>query len=78
MCEDNTIYGTKFHCCPNSNGKILVNDISSSFLSEPMNASNYGMLFGRRAEKSGICRTGSTYNIYMVGKVLKWIQAVVK
>ena len=46
MCENNTIYGTKFHCCPNSHGKILVNDISSSFLSEPMNVSDYGMLFG--------------------------------
>ena len=36
ICENNTIYGTKFHCCPNSHGKILVNDLSSSFLSEPI------------------------------------------
>ena len=46
MCENNTIYGTKFHTRPDSKGKILVNDISSSFLSEPMNVSDYDMLFG--------------------------------
>lgn len=46
MCENNTIYGTKFQKCPNSKGKILVNDVSSCFLSEPMNVSDYGMLFG--------------------------------
>ena len=46
MCENNTIYGSKFHRCPNSQGKVFVNDISSSFLSEPMKVSDYGMLFG--------------------------------
>lgn len=44
MCENNTIYGTKFHKRPNSKGKVLVDDISSSFLSEPMDVSKYGML----------------------------------
>ncbi|MCI8806457.1 MAG: 3-phosphoserine/phosphohydroxythreonine transaminase, partial [Clostridiales bacterium] len=46
MCENNTIYGTKFKHCPNSKGKILINDISSCFLSEPVKVSDYGMLFG--------------------------------
>ncbi|MDE7307890.1 MAG: 3-phosphoserine/phosphohydroxythreonine transaminase [Lachnospiraceae bacterium] len=112
MCENNTIYGTKFHCCPNSHGKILVNDISSSFLSEPMNVSDYGMLFGGvqknlapaglviaimhkdlisktvlpntptmlqykiHADRKSLYNTPPTYNIYMVGKVLKWIQSL--
>ena len=44
MCENNTIYGTKFHKRPNTKGKILIDDISSSFLSEPMDVSKCGML----------------------------------
>ncbi len=46
MCENNTFYGTKFHKRPNTKGKILIDDISFSFLSEPMDVSKYGMLFG--------------------------------
>ena len=36
ICENNTIYGTKFHTLPNTKGKTLVADISSCFLSEPV------------------------------------------
>lgn len=112
MCENNTIYGTKFQKCPNSKGKILVNDVSSCFLSEPMNVSDYGMLFGGiqknlgpaglviaiirkdlitenvlpwtptmlrykvHADKRSLYNTPPTYNIYVVGKVIKWIQGL--
>ena len=112
MCENNTIYGTKFHTRPDSKGKILVNDISSSFLSEPMNVSDYDMLFGgiqknlgpaglviaiirknlisdmvlpgtptmlrykTHADKGSMYNTPPTYNIYIVGKVIKWIQSL--
>jgi len=109
MCENNTIYGTKFHKRPNTKRKILVNDISSSFLSEPMDVSKYGMLFGgiqknqglviaiihkdmitetvlpwtptmlrykTHADKKSLYNTPPTYNIYIVGKVIKWIQSL--
>ena len=46
ICENNTIYGTKFKKLPNTKGKILVSDVSSCFLSEPMNISDYGMVYG--------------------------------
>ena len=36
ICENNTIYGTKFKELPNTKGKILVSDVSSCFLSEPI------------------------------------------
>ncbi len=111
MCENNTIYGTKFHIKPNSKGKILINDISSSFLSEPMNVSDYDMLFGgiqknlgpaglviaiirkdligefvlkgtptmlrykTHADKDSMYNTPPTYNIYIAGKVIKWIKS---
>ncbi len=46
ICENNTIYGTKFHELPNTKGKDLVSDVSSCFLSEPVDVSKYGMLYG--------------------------------
>ena len=46
ICENNTIYGTKFHTLPNTKGKDLVSDVSSCFLSEPVDVSKYGMLYG--------------------------------
>lgn len=112
MCENNTIYGTKFKHCPNSKGKILINDISSCFLSEPVKVSDYGMLFGgvqknlapaglviaimrkdlisenvlqgtpkmmrykTHSDKKSMYNTPPTYNIYIVGKVLKWIKSL--
>lgn len=46
ICENNTIYGTKFKSLPNTKGKPLVADVSSCFLSEPVNVTDYGMLYG--------------------------------
>ncbi len=46
ICENNTIYGTKYKKLPNTKGKLLVSDVSSCFLSEPVNVSDYGILYG--------------------------------
>ena len=46
ICENNTIYGTKFKKLPNTKGKTLVADVSSCFLSEPVDVSKYGILYG--------------------------------
>jgi len=46
ICENNTIYGTKFKTLPNTKGKTLVADVSSCFLSEPMDVEKYGMIYG--------------------------------
>lgn len=46
ICENNTIYGTKFKELPNTKGKILVADVSSCFLSEPVDVSKYGVIYG--------------------------------
>ena len=45
ICENNTIYGTKFKELPNTKGKDLVADLSSCFLSEPIDVSKYGLIF---------------------------------
>ena len=46
ICENNTIYGTKYKKLPNTKGKTLVADVSSCFLSEPVNVSDYGNIYG--------------------------------
>ena len=46
ICENNTIYGTKFHTLPNTKGKTLIADVSSCFLSEPVDVTKYGMIYG--------------------------------
>lgn len=46
ICENNTIYGTKFKTLPNTKGKTLVSDVSSCFLSEPVDVSKYGIIYG--------------------------------
>ena len=46
ICENNTIYGTKFKQLPNTKGVDLVADVSSCFLSEPVNVKDYAMIYG--------------------------------
>lgn len=46
ICENNTIYGTKYKTLPNTKGKLLVADVSSCFLSEPVDVNKYGIIYG--------------------------------
>ncbi|MBR2304329.1 MAG: 3-phosphoserine/phosphohydroxythreonine transaminase, partial [Ruminococcus sp.] len=46
ICENNTIYGTKYKTLPNTKGKELVADVSSCFLSEPIDVTKYGVVYG--------------------------------
>ena len=46
ICENNTIYGTIFKKLPNTKGKDLVADVSSCFLSEPVDVSKYAIIYG--------------------------------
>ena len=46
ICENNTIYGTKFKELPNTKGVDLVSDVSSCFLSEPVDITKYAIMYG--------------------------------
>jgi len=46
ICENNTIYGTKFWQLPNTKGHDLVADVSSCFLSEPVDITKYAVMYG--------------------------------
>lgn len=110
ICENNTIYGTKYPTLPNTKGKDLVADMSSCFLSEPFDVNQYGLIFAgaqknlgpagvtiviirkdlirdevlentpimlqykTHAKENSLYNTPPTYNIYMVGKVLHWLE----
>ena len=110
ICENNTIYGTKFKELPNTKGHILVADVSSCFLSEPVDVSKYGAIYGGvqknigpagvviaiiredlitedtlpgtptmlkykiHVDNGSMYNTPPCYNIYICGKVFKWLK----
>lgn len=53
ICHNNTIYGTKFNELPKTNGKPLVADMSSNFLSEPIDVTQYGLIFAGAQKNIG-------------------------
>ena len=46
ICMNNTIYGTVYHELPDTGDVPLIADISSCILSEPIDVSKFGMLYG--------------------------------
>ena len=46
ICQNETIYGTTYHKLPATGSIPLVADVSSMFLSEPMNVADYGIIYG--------------------------------
>jgi phosphoserine aminotransferase len=110
ICENNTIYGTKFHELPNTKGKPLVSDVSSCFLSEPVDVEKYGVIYAgvqknagpaglqvviiredlitddvlpgtptmmkykTQADAGSLYNTPPCYDIYICGKIFKWIK----
>ncbi len=53
ICQNNTIYGTVFHTLPDTKGKDLVSDVSSMLLSEPMDVTKYGVVWGGAQKNVG-------------------------
>ncbi len=46
ICQNETIYGTRYPKLPDTGDVPLVSDVSSMFLSEPMDVSRYGLIYG--------------------------------
>ena len=53
ICFNNTIYGTKFHYIPETGNIPLVADVSSCILSEPIEVSKFGLLYGAAQKNIG-------------------------
>lgn len=45
ICHNNTIYGTTYHELPDVGDKVLVADMSSDILSQPVDVTKYGLIF---------------------------------
>ncbi len=46
ICQNETVHGTTIRTLPETDGKPLVADVSSMFLSEPADVSKYGVIWG--------------------------------
>lgn len=53
MCDNNTIYGTKFHEYPETGDVPLICDMSSCFLSEPIDVKKFGMIYAGAQKNVG-------------------------
>ena len=53
ICQNNTIYGTKFSELPETGDVPLVSDMSSCILSEPVDVSKYGMIYAGAQKNMG-------------------------
>ena len=53
ICENNTIYGTKYKTLPETGNITLVSDISSCILSEPIDITNYGLAYAGAQKNMG-------------------------
>jgi len=53
ICDNNTIFGTKYHQYPDTLGKVLVADMSSCILSEPVDVSKFGLIYAGAQKNIG-------------------------
>lgn len=53
ICQNNTIFGTQFHTLPDCTDTPLVADVSSCFLSAPLDIERYGLLFAGAQKNAG-------------------------
>lgn len=53
ICENNTIYGTKYKELPPHDGKLLIADLSSCIFTEPLDVSKYDLIFAGAQKNLG-------------------------
>lgn len=54
ICQNNTIYGTRFEALPDTGDIPLVSDMSSSILSEPLDVGRFGLIYAGAQKNMGI------------------------
>ncbi len=53
ICQNNTIFGTMFHELPDCGDTPLFADVSSCFLSQPLDVSRYGLIYAGAQKNAG-------------------------
>ena len=82
ICENNTIYGTKFHTLPNTKGKknigpagVVIVIIREDLITEDVLPGTPTMLrYKIHADNDSLYNTPPAYGIYICGKVFKWLK----
>ncbi|MBN3297821.1 SERC aminotransferase, partial [Amia calva] len=83
-CCNETVHGVEFNFIPDTKGVVLVCDMSSNFLSRPVDVSKFGLIFagaqknigcaGVTAGNNSMYNTPPCFSIYIMGLVLEWIK----
>ncbi len=71
-CDNETVCGVEFPEIPDAGGKLLVADVSSNFLSKPVDVSRYGLLYA--GAQKNVAPAGLTIVIVrndLVGRAMK-------
>jgi len=58
ICQNNTVFGTRYPALPDSGKVPLIADLSSMIFSEPLNINDYGLIFAgaqKNMGPSGVC-----------------------
>ncbi|CAL8345728.1 unnamed protein product [Lota lota] len=53
FCSNETVHGVEYNFVPETNGVVLVSDMSSNFLSRPVDVSKYGLIFAGAQKNVG-------------------------
>ena len=53
ICQNNTIFGTMYHELPDCGDTPLVADVSSCFLSQPLDVTRYGLIYAGAQKNAG-------------------------
>lgn len=53
FCSNETVHGVEYNFLPETNGVVLVSDMSSNFLSRPVDVSKYGLIFAGAQKNAG-------------------------
>jgi phosphoserine aminotransferase len=68
-CDNETIGGVEFKSAPDVKGKLLISDMSSNFISKPVDVSKCGWLAGGGA----CCRLGCAQGVEVQeGLLIRW------
>lgn len=52
-CDNETIGGVEFKSCPDVQGRVLIADMSSNFVSKPVDVSKYGIIYAGAQKNVG-------------------------
>ena len=74
ICENNTIYGTKYKKLPNTKGKTLVAAREDLITDDVLPGTPTMLKWKTQADKDSLYNTPPCYGIYICGKVFKWLK----